>query len=863
MNIAIVTAPTPYPWSPLHLDALSAGDEATVELARALATRGHVVTVYYDGASCEGPGGVTYQPRALLQPGADVAIFHVTPPVPGLGRVTVYWTYEEHRIVDAAAADHVVAPSPYAARCLAALLPSAAARVTVIPYGVDAMPGRDGAHDPDLILHASSPERGLATLLAVWPEVQAARPTARLVCSYGWDHYLARGGDPGLQAQIEAAIAHLPNVTLRRYTRGEMAALYAEAGIWAYYCTGGEAFCVSGVKAQAAGCVPVVHPWGGLHDTVRGGLTATSPETFRDALIRALDPAVQAELRAALPEDVAMSWDAVAAQWEALLDAPVPARSSVLAQVPQTPPALVGDIATANALPMLHQIVTGWLQSVGAQHPAIDPELGLAAPTLTRGPDAVVVGWRLEDAPTPPRETLQSLALPKGTPVLCLTSTGPWRAGRRRRHLLRRDLVEIFGQQPEVTLRCVGLGEHGSGIFCTAFRYDADALGTRNLRRVRRVQSPRETVSVCMIVRDVESTIRKALCSVVPIADEVILIDTGSVDGTAAVVRRFAAEHPTLPVHYVPGTSPRYCYDCQREHAVGEMAPGHRVAGFETPRNESLLRATGAWCLWLDGDETLLHGERLAKYLRPSPFAGYSIAQDHHASDPPQAYKRDLPVRLFRRIADPDDTPGLQEDGPHRWPTVHTGTTARFCGIVHEHPGLKPGHYQEGIGPVMVLGDVWIAHTGYYTEAMRRGRFVRNWPLMVADRQKYPDRRLGQFLWLRDLSHHARYLREQHGGQVTPEVVALCEEGIALYRRTFLDTNDMLTPEALGYATALMEMLGRGVEVQVTMTARKPEVSGDERAEATIAGRVESPDDLVRLLTPRFGEIERWRGDYV
>ena len=267
-----------------------------------------------------------------------------------------------------------------------------------------------------------------------------------------------------------------------------------------------------------------------------------------------------------------------------------------------------------------------------------------------------------------------------------------------------------------------------------------------------------------MMVRDGETTLLKTLRSLRSSADEVVLIDTGSTDRTANIVEDFRKESG-LAVRYESGTSPRYCWDCLSEHGVGEMHPGHRFAGFETARNQSIAQARGDWILWIDADETLLHGERLSKYLKPGGFQGFGVPQDHHASDPPQAYKRDIPIRLFRRTplastSSPIVAPttsantsssiattmtctdaaanpvGFFPFGPHRWPTYGTGLTTRFAGIVHEHPGHAP-LYTEGLGPVMILGDVWIAHTGYYTEAMRRARFARNWPLMVADRQKY------------------------------------------------------------------------------------------------------------------------------
>ncbi|HBJ81948.1 glycosyltransferase, partial [Pseudothermotoga sp.] len=46
-------------------------------------------------------------------------------------------------------------------------------------------------------------------------------------------------------------------------------------------------------------------------------------------------------------------------------------------------------------------------------------------------------------------------------------------------------------------------------------------------------------LSVAMIVKDEESNIRRALDSVKDIADEIVVVDTGSVDNTPDIVRKY------------------------------------------------------------------------------------------------------------------------------------------------------------------------------------------------------------------------------------------------------------------------------------------------------------------------------------
>lgn len=83
------------------------------------------------------------------------------------------------------------------------------------------------------------------------------------------------------------------------------------------------------------------------------------------------------------------------------------------------------------------------------------------------------------------------------------------------------------------------------------------------------------TLSVCMIVRDEEKNIGRCLESIRGIADELIVVDTGSVDNTKAIAAGFGAR----------------LYDFEW------------VDDFSKARNYSLEKATGDWILMLDGDD--------------------------------------------------------------------------------------------------------------------------------------------------------------------------------------------------------------------------------------------------------------------
>jgi len=99
-------------------------------------------------------------------------------------------------------------------------------------------------------------------------------------------------------------------------------------------------------------------------------------------------------------------------------------------------------------------------------------------------------------------------------------------------------------------------------------------------------------LSLCMIVKDEENCLARCLMSVMPVVDEIIIVDTGSTDRTKAIAKTFGAK----------------VYDFEWTNDFSEA------------RNLSLSEATGDWILVLDADETIsaLDHDRLAKIVKNS-----------------------------------------------------------------------------------------------------------------------------------------------------------------------------------------------------------------------------------------------------
>ncbi len=138
--------------------------------------------------------------------------------------------------------------------------------------------------------------------------------------------------------------------------------------------------------------------------------------------------------------------------------------------------------------------------------------------------------------------------------------------------------------------------------------------------------SARCRLSLCMIVRDNEDTIEACLASIRPWVDEIIVVDTGSLDRTPEICRRFGAQ-----VHRFP-----WCDD------------------FSAARNESLKYATGDWIFWMDSDDIMPPEQgRLLRELVARQHAvhclGY-VLQVHCPSRQPGNVTVVDHVKLFRRL---------------------------------------------------------------------------------------------------------------------------------------------------------------------------------------------------------------------
>lgn len=400
------------------------------------------------------------------------------------------------------------------------------------------------------------------------------------------------------------------------------------------------------------------------------------------------------------------------------------------------------------------------------------------------------------------------------------------------------DIMELFGHRQDFTVTAFSdlteleLDRSFAGWFMVSYRRDDQAVGEINWKRKFFLQAPRETLSVCLITHNNEDVLHRCLRSVMKVADQVIVADNGpSSDRTVEVAGEYTPE-------VIAATSPFWCRAHMMQHGPREIQPGVcEMAGFETPRNESIAQAWGDWILWIDSDEQLLETRALWKYLRANVLIGYAVPQHHISIEPAGVLKRDLPVRIFRN-----------------------NVGMRCIGLVHEHfeLGLNKGVGSECI----MLPDVHIHHDGYLTEPIRRGRFWRNYRLLQCDRAKYPDRMLGIFLYdLRDNVHMAKYALESNGGVITPEVQQYLGGVITAFRTHFLRSCvPVLLEDALAYYSEALNILGQGREVLVSMDVRPVGAQQNPGVRFRCADEAEAEIIVGNMLKTKFAPLE---GPYV
>ena len=198
-------------------------------------------------------------------------------------------------------------------------------------------------------------------------------------------------------------------------------------------------------------------------------------------------------------------------------------------------------------------------------------------------------------------------------------------------------------------------------------------------------------LSLCMIVRDNEHTIRPCIESIRPWVDEMVVVDTGSKDQTPDILQTYGAK-----ISYFEW-----------------------IDDFSAARNESVNLANGEWIFWMDSDDTITSecGKKLRK-----------LADSVHVENT-MGYV--MQVRC----------PGSQDNGLAEYTVVdhvklfRNRPDLRFEGRIHEQV-LMP---IRAIGGEVVWTDIWVEHTGSELgEESQRKKVERDLRILHKDLEDRP-----------------------------------------------------------------------------------------------------------------------------
>lgn len=152
--------------------------------------------------------------------------------------------------------------------------------------------------DPLACVYASSPMRGLEQLLDVWPKILEAQPGASLHLYYGWETApTAYQAVRELREKVMGKVKQPGIVWHGRVSQIELEKEMKIKGVFLYNCQFPEGFCIAGVRAAAAGLLPVYRKIAALPEIQYPSQFAVSDalwheggsEEFTQAAIAALD----------------------------------------------------------------------------------------------------------------------------------------------------------------------------------------------------------------------------------------------------------------------------------------------------------------------------------------------------------------------------------------------------------------------------------------------------------------------------------------------------------------------------------------------------------------------------------------------
>jgi glycosyltransferase involved in cell wall biosynthesis len=179
--------------------------------------------------------------------------------------------------------------------------------------------------NPYSCIYASNYGRGLDKLLAIWPQIKAKFPKATLDLYYGWKNWglLSKAKENEMRNEVKK----LETLGVRDHGmvgHEELAKAFEKTSFWTYPCTFPETFCITALKAQLAGTIPIICKHTGLLETCRSGFSCTNTQEYLPLILQAMEQAENISLatRRKIGEFVLkeFTWEKIANKWKELFE---------------------------------------------------------------------------------------------------------------------------------------------------------------------------------------------------------------------------------------------------------------------------------------------------------------------------------------------------------------------------------------------------------------------------------------------------------------------------------------------------------------------------------------------------------------
>lgn len=293
-------------WSPesIHSGGIGGSETAAALMASCFHKLGYVVTVlsdidkecYFDGVRYVPYQQCSQKPEQFETDILIVSRYVAAFEIPIKSKLNILWVHDIHAGQPSAQvdrgilkADRIFALSKWHKDFLLKTYPQVhPSKIIVTRNGIESnlFTRQTSTERSNKVIYSSSPDRGLATLLDLWPEILKKVPDAELHIYYGfhnWEESAKRAGNNEVLGYINY-LKHRLSSTERTFYHGrvgqvELAKAFRASKVWAYPTWFSETFCITALEAQAAGCVPVTSAIAALKETVKQGILIDPPNT--------------------------------------------------------------------------------------------------------------------------------------------------------------------------------------------------------------------------------------------------------------------------------------------------------------------------------------------------------------------------------------------------------------------------------------------------------------------------------------------------------------------------------------------------------------------------------------------------------